>query len=229
MVLPLELCQNSILMAQNKILPRTGDAAPGVAQRVAQRTLADRESTYADEVRRLLDAALTVMLRCGTTSSPRVADIVAEAGLSNDAFYRHFASKADLVTALLEDGAERLRGYLAHQMAKERTPEAQVRRWVQGVLAQTEPGVAETTRAVLWNGGSVGIKEASGRHFASAPLATLLHAPLADLGSDDPPLHATLAAHAALGVLADHLWQGTRPDRHEVDRITQFCVAAVRA
>ena len=34
---------------------------------------------------------------------------------------------------------------------------------------------------------------------------------------------------AALGVLADHLWQGTRPDRHEVDRITQFCVAAVRA
>ena len=41
----------------------------------------------------------------GTTSRPRVADIVAEAGLSNDAFYRHFASKDALVAALVEDGA----------------------------------------------------------------------------------------------------------------------------
>src|SRR3954470_6130980 len=123
------------------------NAIPDVAERVAQRTMARRGSSYADEVRRLLDAALAVMLRCGTTSSPRVADIVAEAGLSNEAFYRHFASKAELVTALLEDGAERLRGYLAHHMAKEQTPQAKVRRWVQGVLSQADPGIAETTLA----------------------------------------------------------------------------------
>src|SRR3954454_6758896 len=193
-------------MAQNKVLPpAAGTAAPGVAERVAQRTLAGRESAYAGEVRRLLDAALAVMLRCGTTSSPRVADIVAEAGLSNEAFYRHFASKAELVTALLEDGAERLRGYLAHQMAKEQTPQAKVRRWVQGVLSQAEPGIAETTLAVLWNGGSVGIKQTSGRDFARAPPPVLLPEPLADFGSDHPELHASLAAHATLGLLADHL------------------------
>jgi AcrR family transcriptional regulator len=208
-------------MIQNKV-------PSDVAERVAQRTLASRESSYADEVRRLLDAALAVMLRCGTTSSPRVADIVAEAGLSNDAFYRHFASKADLVTALLEDGAQRLRGYLAHQMGKERTPRAQVRRWVQGVLAQAEPGIAETTLAVLWTGGSVGIKQASGRHFASAPLAGLLHEPLAALGSDNPDLHAGLAAHATLGMLADHLWQRTQASRREIDEITAFCLAHSR-
>jgi AcrR family transcriptional regulator len=212
--------QNSILMIQNKVPtePRTG----GVAERVAQRTLAARGSSYAEEVRRLLDAALAAMLRCGTTSSPRVADIVTEAGLSNEAFYRHFKSKADLVTALLEDGAERLRGYLAHQMDKERTPEAKMRRWVQGVLSQAEPGIAETTLAVLWNGGSVGIEQASGRHFASAPLAALLHEPLAALGSARPELHANLAAHATLGVLADHLWQRTQPSRREIDEITAF-------
>jgi len=198
-----------------------------VAERVAQRTLAGRESSYAEEVRRLLDAALAVMLRCGTTSSPRVADIVAEAGLSNEAFYRHFASKSDLVTALLEDGADRLRNYLAHQMDKERTPQAQVRRWVQGVLSQAEPGIAETTLAVLWNGGSVGIEQASGRHFASAPLAGLLHEPLAALGSSKVELHARLAAHATLGMLADHLWQRTQPSRREVDEIIAFCLAPV--
>jgi len=200
------------------------NAIPDTAQRVAQRTLARRGSSYTEEVRRLLDAALAVMLRCGTTTSPRVADIVAEAGLSNDAFYRHFASKADLVTALLEDGAERLRGYLAHQMDKEKAPQAKVRRWVQGVLSQAEPGIAETTLAVLWNGGSVGIEQASGRHFASAPLAGLLHEPLAALGSDNPELHSRLAAHATLGMLADHLWQQTPATRREIDEITAFCL-----
>ncbi len=209
-------------MSQNAVPSRE----PGVAGRVAQRTLAGSESSYAEEVRRLLDAALAVMLRCGTTSSPRVADIVAEAGLSNEAFYRHFKSKADLVTALLEDGAERLRSYLAHQMDKERDPHAKVRRWVQGVLSQAEPGIAETTLAVLWNGGSVGIEQASGRHFASAPLAGLLHEPLAALGSASPALDASLASHATLGVLADHLWQRTQASRREIDEITSFCTAS---
>src|SRR5215813_1575546 len=104
----------------------------------AQEALAKREAAYADEVRRLLDAGLDVMRRCGTTSHPRVADIVAAAGLSNDAFYRYFPSKDALVGALLDDGANRLQGYLAHQMEKERTPEAQVRRWVEGVLSQAD-------------------------------------------------------------------------------------------
>jgi len=90
------------------------------------------------DVRRLLEAALEVMRRCGTMSRPRVADIVEEAGLSNDAFYRYFPSKDALVQAILEDGADRLCSYLGHQMAKESTPAAKVRAWVEGVLAQAE-------------------------------------------------------------------------------------------
>src|SRR5436190_7598744 len=123
-----------ILGVTNTILPEPGPA-PDVAARVAARTLAARGEAYAGEVRRLLDAALDAMRRCGTTSRPRVADIVAAAGLSNEAFYRHFPSKDALVAALLEDGAGRLRSYLEHQMAKARGPEAQVRRWIEGVLS----------------------------------------------------------------------------------------------
>ena len=97
------------------------------------------------------------MARCGTSSRPRVADIVAAAGVSNDAFYRHFASKDALVTAILDDGTERLRSYLAHQMDKESTPEGQIRRWVQGVLAQAaDDDIAASTLAVLWNAGNLG-------------------------------------------------------------------------
>ena len=200
-----------------------------VADRIAQQTLSTRGAEYATEVRRLLDAALDVMGRCGTTSRPRVADIVAAAGLSNDAFYRHFPSKDALVAAILEDGAERLESYLAHQMAKEATPDGKVRRWVEGVLSQTDEDIAATTVAVLWNGGSIGQGPASGRHFASAPLARLLVGPLAALGSADPALDASLAAHAVLGKLADHLWQRTQPTRAEAEHITAFCLAAARS
>lgn len=199
----------------------------GVADRIVRRSLAKRESEYADEVRRLLDAALEVMHTYGTSARPRVADIVAAAGLSNDAFYRHFRSKDDLVNALLEDGAERLRGYLAHQMAKGRTPESQVRRWVEGVLGQADGDVAATTLSVLWNGSGVGGGLAAGRHFASAPLASLLHEPFAALGSESPEQDASLAAHATLGLLSDCLWRQAEPTRAEVDHVTEFCLRAV--
>lgn len=164
------------------------------------------------------------MRRCGTTSRPRVSDIVDEAGLSNEAFYRHFPSKDALVAAILEDGAQRLRSYLAHQMAKEKTPEGKVRRWVVGVLSQAEGEVAVTTRAVTWNAGSVGEGFTSGGHFASGPLAELLEEPFASLGSDDPTLHSSLATHAVLGILSDHLWRRTSPSRHDMEGLTEFCL-----
>jgi AcrR family transcriptional regulator len=211
-----------ILAIENAISP------PTVADRIVRRSLAKRESEYASEVRRLLDAALSLMRTCGTSSRPRVADIVAAAGLSNDAFYRHFRSKDALVTAILEDGSERLCSYLSHQMAKETTPEAKVRRWVEGVLSQADGDIAATTLAVLWNGSSAGGGVAAGRHFASGPLASLLYEPFAELGSDRVELDAALAAHATLGMLSDCLWEQVEPTTAEVERVTGFCLGAVR-
>jgi AcrR family transcriptional regulator len=201
-----------------------------VATRIAQRTLTRRGSDYASEVRRLLDAALDVMRACGTTSRPRVADIVAAAGLSNDALYRHFPSKDALVAALLEDGTERLQSYLAHQMAKEATAERKVRRWVEGVLSQAaDADIAATTLAVLWNGGSVGEGLPSGRPSASRPLATLLRQPFAELGSADPDLDASLAAHAVVGRLSDFLWERSRPSPAAIDHVADVCLAIATA
>lgn len=198
-----------------------------LATRIAGRTLAARNAQYADEVRRLLDAGLVVMRRCGTTSSPRVADIVEEAGLSNDAFYRHFASKQALVAAILEDGTTRLAGYVEHQMAKAATPEDRVRRWMEAVLAQAaDPGAAETTLAVMWNGGAVGDVD-GGRPTTVAILSPLLHEPLAELGSADPALDATVVGHLVIGRLSDHLWQRTTPSRKESAHLADFVLRAV--
>ena len=198
-----------------------------VVQSAAQEALARREAAYAEEVRSLLDAALAVMRSCGTEKRPRVADIVAAAGLSNDAFYRHFRSKDALVAALVDDGALRLRSYLDHQMAKTPDPEAQVRRWVEGVMSQAEGEVAATTLAVIWNGDTLAGGSAPGRAAANAAPGGLLAEPFAALGSTRPELDAALVAHAVFGRLAELLWQGAHADAAEVDHLVAFCLGAV--
>jgi AcrR family transcriptional regulator len=222
---PSKTCQNTVLASPNAILTSSDGS---VADVIARQKLAKREAQYASEVRRLIDAGRDIMRACGTTSSPRVADIVATAGLSNDAFYRHFPSKEALVAAIIEDGASRLGSYLAHQMAKESTPEGQVRAWVHGVMSQAaDDDIAATTRAVLWNGGRINDGLGSNGPSHAATLARLLRDPFAELGSDDPSADAVLAAHATIGVLSDCLGQRVRPTRAQIDRIVEFCFAAM--
>lgn len=204
------------------------DAADDLASRIAERTLAKRGANYAAEVRRLLDAALVVIEERGTASKPRVADIVAASGLSNEAFYRHFSSKDALVAALLEDGTLRLRRYVDHQMSKETSPEAKVRRWVEGVLAQAIGDTADSTRAVSWNASGIRGDSMQGTLSANGPMASLLREPFAELGSDDPDFDALLAAHATVGMLADYLWRRVEPTSADIDHIYEFCLRIVR-
>ncbi len=200
-----------------------------VASRIARETLVKRGPDYTGEVRRLLDAGRAVMRRCGTGARPRVADIVTEAGLSNDAFYRHFASKDALVAAILDDGTERLVSYLAHQMTKADSAEGRVRRWVEGVLAQASDAEgADTTLAVLWNAGNLGSRS-SPTASTAARLATLLPEHLGELGCPEPEVDAVLVAHAVVGTLTDLLWQHRRPTARDVDRLVGFILAACAA
>ena len=59
-----------------------------------------------------------------------------ESGLSTQAFYRHFRSKDELLVVLLDDGRRRIVDYLAHRMEKADEPAAQIRAYVEGVMAQ---------------------------------------------------------------------------------------------
>jgi AcrR family transcriptional regulator len=226
----LGLPQNKVLVVEKASLMNQNEVrTSAAAARLAERAVARRGLAADDEVRRLVDAGREAMARAGTRARPRVADIVAAAGLSNDAFYRHFRSKDDLVAAILEDGTERLASYLAHQMGKEADPAAQVRRWVEGVLAQAvDEDAAATTLAVLWNGGSLAEGPTAGRPSASAPLARLLVEPLTALGSPAPELDAALVGHAVVGRLSDHLWARSRPDDAEVHAVATACASIAR-
>ncbi|MBL7487269.1 TetR/AcrR family transcriptional regulator [Frankia sp. AgB1.9] len=197
-----------------------------VAARIAAQTAAERRRPdYAGEVSALIEAGRKVIEATGTTAKARVADIVALAGLSNDAFYRHFPSKDALVAALIEDGAERVAVALDRRMAREPTVEGKIRVWVDGTLAQADESPAARTTAVLWNSSTLNSSIPTGDHAATAPFAELLHEPFATLGSATPELDAELVTHAVLGRLSGHLRAHTRATPEEKDRLLRFCLA----
>jgi AcrR family transcriptional regulator len=86
------------------------------------------------------------------TTNPKVSDIVREAGLSNQAFYKHFRSKSELFLAILDEGQRELVTYVQHQTAKAETGVGKIRNWVVGIMSQAAlPGAATATRGVMMN------------------------------------------------------------------------------
>ena len=155
---------------------------------------------------------------------PPVADIVAAAGLSNDAFYRHFPSKDALVAAILEDGTERLLSYLAHQMAKEATPEG--RGPGAGSRACWTRPPTRTSPPPRWP--SCGTRAPWARRPAPVgqpPAGAPAAEPVRRAGQRGPDLDATLVAHAVVGMMSDHLWERSRPPQAAIGPLAEFCLS----
>ena len=175
---------------------------PPVAERVASRTLSVRSEAYADEVRRLVAAGYAVMRRTGTLD-PRVQDIVREAGLSNQAFYRHFRGKDELLVAILDDGQRQLLTYLEHRMAGAEPAAARVRAWVAGVMEQARNrAAADNTRPFAINN--------------------------ARLAARDPKRDADAIYHLAIGCMNDALVARRRPTEDDVAHLEQFVLGGLR-
>jgi AcrR family transcriptional regulator len=117
-----------------------------LAERTVDRAMARKRAAYEDEVRRLIEASFELVRRTGSLE-PRVGEIVAEAGLSNQAFYKHFRSKNELLLAMLDEGIRILASYLEHRTRKARSPERRIRQWIGGLLEQAlNPEAAHATR-----------------------------------------------------------------------------------
>lgn len=205
-----------------------------VAVRTVERALAARYSAYADEVRRLIDAGVAVM-RHGNGTDPKVSEIVAQAGLSNQAFYRHFRSKDELLLAILDDGLRQLVDYLEHQMAKETSGLGQVRRWVEGILAQAvNPGAAEATRGVVVNTARLGqlFPEEFRRseEVIRAPVRAAIERAVeqGELASADAERDAEAAYRLAMGTMQSCLSNGQRPTKADVAHLVGFVVGGLR-
>ena len=186
---------------------------------LADRSLADRRETYATEIRALLDAALTVMRR-EETIDPRVSDIVRTAGLSNQAFYRHFRGKDELLVALLDDGRQRLVATIERRMAgaKAKGPAGQVRAWVEVVLAQArDPEAAAATRPFAINGDRLAVEFPDETRRSRDRLVEPLRAVVSDAD-------ALAIYHLTMGTVHDALVHRHTPTRAEVDRLVAFAL-----
>jgi AcrR family transcriptional regulator len=200
-----------------------GQAQAAVEHAVAARTLQPRSAAYAEEIRRLVDATYRVMRRTGSTD-PRVADIVREAGLSNQAFYRHFRGKDELMLAVLDDGQRRLVSYLEARMARVEPGAPRVRAWIEGVLEQARNrGAAANTRPFAFDGARLADRfsdeTARSRELVVAPLRTAI----GEAGGD-PARDADAVYHLTMGRTTDAIARSEQPSRNEVDHLVQFAL-----
>jgi AcrR family transcriptional regulator len=211
--------RNTVLAVQN-VVP--------VERMVAARTLRDRADTYADEVRRLVDAAYSVMRRTGSVE-PRVADIVEAAGLSNQAFYRHFRGKDELLLAVLEDGQRRLVASLERRMARAAPGAGQVQAWIEGVLEQARnPEAAANTRPFAVNGARLTERypdaTATQREHVISPLRDAVA-----VAGGDATRDADAVYFLAMGRAEDAIARGEVPTAAEVAHTVTFCLRAIGA
>lgn len=186
-----------------------------VVSTLAHQGLAERHEAYEAEIRRLLDAALTVMQRDGTID-PRVSDIVQEAGLSNQAFYRHFRGKDALLLALLEDGRERLVTTIERRLAGAHSPAAHLQAWIEAVFAQAQdPVAAEATRPFVINGDRLAVEYPDAVRRSRDRLVEPLRAIVGDASAD-------AVYHLTMGSVQDALVERRVPSRRDVQAVVDF-------
>jgi AcrR family transcriptional regulator len=204
------------------------NAIPSVADEMAERTVRDRAAVSADEIRRLLDAAFAVLRRTGELE-PRVSDVVGAAGLSNQAFYRHFRSKDELLLALLDDGQRQLLATLESRMGRVEAGASRVRAWVEGVLEQARrPEAADNTRPFAVNGLRLAdrfpVEWSRSRDLLLAPLRAAISELGGDAVRDAPAIY-----HLTFGAMQDALVRRERPSRADVEYVVRTAIAVVRS
>ena len=198
-----------------------------VMDQAVERGLRERRASASDEVRRLVDAALSLIQRTGDLE-PRVSEIVKQAGLHNQAFYRHFRSKHELLVAVLDQGIGLLASYLRHRMDGAGTPHERVREWLRGMLEQVlSPVAAEATRPFVLARGRLAeaypdeVRESERQ--LTAPLREALQAGL----SPDPEREAETLYLLAMGWVQSRLLDSTAVSREDAAALEAFAMAGL--
>jgi AcrR family transcriptional regulator len=205
-----------------------------VAARSARRALARREARHDDAVRKLVDASFALIRETGSLE-PSVASIVERAGLSNQAFYRHFHSKDELLLGVLDEGFHVLASYLAHRVAQAVGAEGKIRAWIGGVLEQALDGeAAASTRPFAVSRARLSELfpeevEVSERALIG-PLRDALAEAVASgaLPGADPDRDAGAIYTLAIGWVQRMLCQRAPAQRAEADHLVEFALSALR-
>lgn len=209
---------------------------PSLASRSVERTLARRRASYVDEVRRLLESSFELIRRSGQLE-PRVSEIVQAAGLSNQAFYRHFRSKDELLLAVLDDGVRQLGDYLRHRMESRPQPVERIRVWIDGLCKQAlDSDAAASTRPFALSRARLAELFPAEVGESETRLTTLLRETLeaavasGDLPDADPGRDAQVLYNLTMGWMQRKLAEPGSPeeDRADADHLIDFAMHGLR-
>ncbi|WP_143545788.1 TetR/AcrR family transcriptional regulator [Rhodococcus sp. 14-2470-1a] len=187
-----------------------------------------RQASYDDEVRQLIVATQTVMLRIGRTEQPRVADIVREAGMSNQAFYRHFRSRDDVIVATYEQGLLTIHSYLERKVLGANGLDQRIRAWIDGVLAQIEDAtLSELSTTIMWNLGQIARNNSDIKPVGRARILDLLTTVLTEAEVVNADRTAQFVHTLVMGMTTTYLESGDRPTPEDREHLSQFCLDGI--
>ncbi|MBV8951648.1 MAG: TetR/AcrR family transcriptional regulator [Actinobacteria bacterium] len=215
---------------------QSSSAKVEITVRLAERSLQGQRAKSEREINELLRAAERVLARRGFAGL-RVDDVLAEAGLSTRAFYRHFRGRSELFLALFDQESARAMERLSTEVGAHTDPEDRVRAWVDANLALGfDARVARRTRLFMLE------RVAMAREFRDevrrcvrSVLAPLEQA-IAD-GRDagmfphaDPARDALAIHHLCSGLLQDALLGLGELNRAEAIALaTRFAIGTLRS
>jgi AcrR family transcriptional regulator len=214
--------------------PTPTDAVPPLRQAAAARALSERQASHAAEVTSLIEAAYRLIRRQGVVE-PGVREVVAEAGLANRSFYRHFATKDEFWLVLLEDILIRLTGMVAEAMEAQAEPVGRVKAWMATVLDQAvDPDTFLVGRPFLLHGAR--LREAYPEVYRAigSALLDLLEGAIREAAesgqvhSPDPRADARSIFHLALSTMQSHVLDRTVPSASERAAVIGFALRALR-
>ncbi|MEN8161060.1 MAG: TetR/AcrR family transcriptional regulator [Myxococcota bacterium] len=200
-----------------------------------ERALASQRAAYAAEAERLVEATLGLIRERGELEPP-VAAIVRRARLSNQAFYRHFRSKHELLVAVLDHGIALLAEYLTTRMAEASDPTARVRAWIRGMLEQAlHPRGAEATRPFALARSRLAQHHPEEVAASELRLTTLVRGAIdearraGELPGAEPTADAEALYHLAMGWLEARLVEEELATPAQAARLEAFAMAGLRA
>jgi AcrR family transcriptional regulator len=207
-----------------------------ISEAALARSLEPARARAARELEGLVAAALRVLRRKGYARAT-VADVLAEAGLSSRAFYRHFRSKHELFLAVFERDSSESSRRMQERLEALKGPLARLTAWIDEVLSLGyDPRRARRTRLLAEEAAS--LRAEHPREFlviqqaVYAPLVRILLAardegqlPGARPEDDARSLHAV-----AWSLVEARLGGGGPPDAEAARaEVLRFCLPALRA
>jgi AcrR family transcriptional regulator len=205
----------------------------GAADRAVERAVRVAKERARDEVQ-LLVASGRKVLRADGAADMTIADVLTEAGLSTRAFYRHFASKSDLLLAIYDDELERYRPRLQRRLDAAANPREGLEAWIDELLATGfEPRRGERTRAMFtW---AMPLQQEFPTEFAAArqaltePLEAVLAAGRADgsFPNTDPARDALFIRALTWTLVEEHLSGATIDLASARAHVLRFCLPAL--